>query len=94
MATSRGIDRVLDARFRIFNRLCVFHLRTKNADLGLSADQVRKELAISENIFAEAVQHFVDIRGQAIVEVLERNGKKYLRLGEIAKDYCSKWMKR
>ncbi len=94
MATSRSIDRLLDARCRIFNRLCVFHLRARDADLGLSADQVRKELAIPDNIFAEALKHFVDITGQTIVEVLDRNGEKYLRLGEIAQDYCSKWIDR
>ena len=94
MATPRGIDKLLDARCRIFNRLCVFHLRVKDADLGLSADQVRKELAIPKNIFAAALQHFVNITGQAIVEVLERHGEKYLRLGEIAKDYCNEWMER
>jgi hypothetical protein len=33
-------------------------------------------------VFAEALDGFADVRGELIVEMFERNGERYIRLGE------------
>jgi len=42
------------AQYRIFNRLCVAYMRTKDPAL-VQAKDLRKELAIPERVFAEAL---------------------------------------
>ena len=47
--------------------------------------------AASETIcdLVKPVYGFADIRGELIVEMFERNGERYIRLGETAKYNCS-----
>jgi len=47
------------------------------------------ELAIPLSLFAEALDGFADVNGELIVEMFERNGERYIRLGETAKYNCS-----
>ena len=47
------------------------------------------ELAIPLNLFAEALDGFADVNGELIVEMFERKGERYIRLGETAKYNCS-----
>ena len=46
-------------------------------------------LAIPRNVFAEALDGFADVKGELIVEMFERNGERYIRLGETSKYNCS-----
>ena len=46
------------------------------------------ELAIPLNLFAEALDGFVDVNGELIIEMFERKGERYIRLGETAKYNC------
>ena len=55
----------------------------------ISAFLLMVELAISRNVFAEALDSFADVRGELIVEMFEHNGERYIRLGETAKYNCS-----
>ena len=47
------------------------------------------ELAIPLNLFAEALDGFVDVNGELIIEMFERKGERYIRLGETAKYNCA-----
>jgi hypothetical protein len=40
-------------------------------------------------VFAEALDGFADVKGELIVEMFERNGERYIRLGETSKYNCS-----
>ena len=76
---------VLEARYKIFNHLCIAYRRSgQNRVFRVRAEEVRIELAIPENIFAEALTGFIDASNESIVEVFEQNGERYLRLGETA----------
>jgi len=39
-------------------------------------------------LFAEALDGFVDVNGELIIEMFERKGERYIRLGETAKYNC------
>ena len=81
---------VLEARHKIFNQLCTAYRRSaQDPDFGLRAYDVMVELAIPRNVFAEALDGFVDVNGELIVEMFERDGERYIRLGETAKYNCS-----
>jgi len=81
---------VLEARHKIFNQLCIAYRRSaQDPDFGLRAYDVMVELAIPLSLFAEALDGFVDVNGEFIVEMFERNGERYIRLGETAKYNCS-----
>jgi hypothetical protein len=81
---------VLEARHKIFNQLCTAYRRSaQDPDFGLLAYDVMVELAIPRNVFAEALDGFVDVNGELIVEMFERDGERYIRLGETAKYNCS-----
>ena len=77
-------------RAMIFNKLCSAYRRSgQDPYFCLLAYDVMVELAIPRNVFAEALDGFADIRGELIVEMFERNGERYIRLGETAKYNCS-----
>jgi len=88
---TRSIDiSVREARHKVYNELCTAYRRSgQDADFGLRADDVIGDLAIPRNVFAEALDGFADVRGELIVEMFERNGERYIRLGETAKYNCS-----
>ena len=80
---------VLEARHKIFNQLCTAYRRSaQDPDFGLRAYDVMVELAIPLSLFAEALDGFVDVNGELIVVMFERNGERYIRLGETAKYNC------
>jgi hypothetical protein len=91
MGQSRSTEiSILQARHKIFNKLCSAYRRAgQDPNFGLRAYDVMVELAIPRNVFAEALDGFADVRGELIVEMFERNGERYIRLGEIAKYNCS-----
>ena len=80
---------VLEARHTIFNKLCSAYRRSgQDPDFGLLGYDVMVELAIPRNVFAEALDGFADVRGELIVVMFERDGERYIRLGETAKYNC------
>ena len=89
MGQSRSTEiPVLEARHKIFNRLCSAYRRAgQDPDFGLRGYDVMVELAIPRNVFAEALDGFADARGELIV--FECDGERYIRLGETAKYNCS-----
>jgi hypothetical protein len=48
-------------------------------------------LLIPEDIFTEALDAFTHEENQLAIELFERDGERYLRLGESARDICSDW---
>lgn len=83
---------LLLAKQRIFNKLCTRYRHSyQDPAFSIHADALRKELFISEDDFAEALDAFTHEENQLAVEVFERDGGKYLRLGESARDICSDW---
>ena len=90
MGQSRSTEiSVLEARHTILNKLCSAYRRAgQDPNFGLLGYDVMVELAIPGNVFAEALDGFADVRGELIVEMFERNGERYIRLGETAKYNC------
>jgi hypothetical protein len=83
---------VLRARHMIFNKLCSAYRRSgQDPYFCLLAYDVMVELSIPRNVFAEALDGFVDVAGELIVEMFERKGERYIRLGQTAKYNCSDW---
>jgi hypothetical protein len=83
---------LLLAKQKIFNKLCIRYRHSRqDPAFSIHADALRKELFISEDIFAEALDAFTDAENQLAIEVFERDGQRYLRLGESARDICSDW---
>ncbi|HEY2921564.1 MAG TPA: hypothetical protein VGK77_21470 [Candidatus Binatia bacterium] len=81
---------VREAQYRIFLKLSVDYRRShQDPAFGLRADDVRRELAIPEDVFAEALNIFRYADNQMTVEVFERKGERYLRLGESGRYNCS-----
>jgi hypothetical protein len=77
---------VLQAQYKIFDKLCIAYRRSRqDPAFAIRAEDVRRELAIGENVFAEALDGFIDASGKRIVEVFDRNGERYLSLGDSAK---------
>jgi hypothetical protein len=78
------------AQHKIFNKLCIAYRRSRqDPDFGVRADDLRIELAIPENVFAEALDTFVDANAEMIVEVYEKKAERYVRLGQTARYNCS-----
>jgi hypothetical protein len=77
---------VVLAKYKIFNELCLAYRRSKNS-VYLRADDVRRELVIPKDVFADALESFIN-EGQMAVEVVESNGERYLRLSESARENC------
>src|SRR6266508_1789719 len=85
----------LEARLmqrEIFSKVCMAYRRSYEAPtFGIRADDLRKELSIPENIFDEALYAFIHTENQMAIEVFQRQGQAYLRLGESARDICNDW---
>ena len=81
---------VFTAKQRILNKLCKVYLRFKKNEW-VDAEELRRELNISEAVFADALFGFLSVEKQMAVEVLDGKGRIYLRLGEIGQDLCSDW---
>ena len=81
---------VFTAKQQILNRLCTVYLRFKKNEW-VDAEELRRELNISEAVFADALLGFLSVEKQLAVEVLNGKGRIYLRLGEISQDLCSDW---
>ena len=77
MGQSRSTEiPVLEARHKIFNRLCSAYRRAgQDPDFGLRGYDVMVELAIPRSVFAEALDGFADARGELIVVMFERDGR-------------------
>jgi hypothetical protein len=83
---------VLLAKQRIFNKLCIRYRHSyQDPAFSIGADALRKELLIPEDTFDEALDAFTQAENQLAIEVFERDGERYLRLGESARDICSDW---
>jgi hypothetical protein len=84
MAQARNPEQeVLQAQHKIFNKLCMAYRRSRqNPAFRVRAEDVRNELGIPEKVFVEALDSFVDVSGERIVEVFEQTGERYLRLGD------------
>src|SRR5262245_12930050 len=81
---------VVDAQYRIFNKLCIAYRRShRDPIFRLRAEDVRKELALPQNVFVEAVDNFIDAIGIRIVLQFEQDGNKFITLGEIARSNIS-----
>jgi hypothetical protein len=80
------------AKVRIFNQLCIRYRHSyQDPAFSIHADALRRELFIPEDIFAEALDAFTHAENQLAIEVFIRDGERYLRLGESARDICSDW---
>jgi hypothetical protein len=78
------------AQHKIFNKLCIAYRRSRqDPEFGVRADDLRRELVIPENVFAEALETFVDANAEMIVEVYEKKDERYLRLGQTARYNCN-----
>jgi hypothetical protein len=83
---------LLVVKQRIFNKLCIRYRHShQDPAFGIHADGLRRELLIAEGIFADALDAFTNSEDQLAIEVFERDGDRYLRLGESARDICSDW---
>jgi hypothetical protein len=83
---------LLLAKQRIFNMLCIRYRHShQDPAFSIHADALRTELFIPEDIFAEALEAFTHAENQRAIEVFERDGERYLRLGESARDICNDW---
>ena len=81
---------VREAQHKIFIKLCIAYRRSRqDPEFGVRADDLRRELVIPENVFAEALETFVDANAEMIVEVYEKKDERYLRLGQTARYNCS-----
>jgi hypothetical protein len=77
---------------KVFNKVCMAYRRSYEAPtFAIRADELRKELSIPEDVFAEALYAFIHTENQMAVEVFKRQGQTYLRLGESARDICNDW---
>jgi hypothetical protein len=77
---------------RIFNKLCTRYRHSRqDSTFSIQADVLRRELLVSEDIFAEALDAFTHEENQLAIEVFERDGERCLRLGESARDICNDW---
>jgi len=76
------------ARNRIFNRLCAVYRRSKDPAFVRAAD-LRRELAIPEDVFADVLSSFIHTNTPKAVEVFDKGGETFVRLGESARYNCS-----
>jgi hypothetical protein len=61
---------------KIFNKMCMAYRRScEAATFAIQADELRKELSIPEDIFAEALYAFIHTENQMAVEVFNARGK-------------------
>jgi len=76
------------ARHRLFNQLCAVYRRSKDPAFVRAAD-LRRELAIPEDVFSGVLISLVRNDATRAVEVLNENGETFLRLAESARFNCS-----
>ncbi len=77
---------------KIFNKVCMAYRRSCEAPtFAIRADELRKELSIPNDMFAEALYAFIHTENQMAIEVFQREEQTYLRLGESARDICNDW---
>ncbi|TMA85403.1 MAG: hypothetical protein E6J74_33090 [Deltaproteobacteria bacterium] len=63
---------------KIFNKVCMAYRRSCEAPtFAIRADELRKELSIPKDIFAEALYAFIHTENQMAVEVFQREGQTY-----------------
>ena len=79
---------VLEARHKIFNLCTAYRRSAQDPDFGLRAYDVMVELAMPLSLFAEALDGFVDVNGEFIVEMFERN-ETLLEQSQRLQDLCS-----
>ena len=85
--------KVYEAQQKIFNILCtVFRRCGENPEFLFLVDDLRAELDIPPDIFAEALEKFADSTGQNIVIPVEQNENRYITLCESAKSNVSDWI--
>jgi hypothetical protein len=75
---------VLWAQNQLFNKLCSVYVRTRDISF-IRAEDLQKELAIPDHLFAEALRAF-RVSDQLTVEVIDSGGESYLRLGQRGRD--------
>ena len=81
---------VLLAKYKIFNQLCMAYRRSRqDPALMLPADELRKELALPEDVFAKALDTFLNNDNRSAIEVIKNGRQLFLRLGESARYNCS-----
>jgi hypothetical protein len=77
---------------KIFNKVCLGYRRScEDPMFAILADELRKELSIPKDMFAEALYAFIHTENQMAIEVFQREEQTYLRLGESARDICNDW---
>ena len=85
--------KVYEAQQKIFNILCTAFRRCgENPEFLFLVDDLRAELDIPPDIFAEALEKFADSTGQNIVIPVEQNENRYITLCESAKSNVSDWI--
>ena len=83
---------VFQVQQKILNKLCIAYRHShQNAASSMLAETIKRELAIPEAICDEALDCFVDAAGERVVEVFERNGERYLKLGATAQANLNDW---
>jgi hypothetical protein len=83
---------VFQVRQRILNRLCIAYRHShQNPASSMLAESLKRELAIPEPVFEEALDCFTDAAGASVVVVFQRDGERYLKLGETAQSNLSEW---
>ena len=83
---ARARSDVLWAQNQLFQRLCSVYIRAKDVSF-LRAEDLKKELAIPDHLFAEALLAF-RVGDQLTVEMIDSGGESYLRLGQHGRDNC------
>ncbi len=78
------------AKQQIFNRLCADYLRSKTNELQ-NIDRWGRELNIPKKILAAVVLDFLYERSQA-VQVIEHQGKTYVKLAESTVELFAEWI--
>jgi hypothetical protein len=85
--------KVCEAQQKIFNVLCTaFRHSGENPEFLFLVDDLRAEVDIPPDIFAEALEKFADSPGENIVIPVEQKENRYITLGESAKSNISDWI--
>jgi len=79
---------IIVARNRIFNRLCTVYRRSKDPAF-VSAADLKRELAIPEDVFAGVLSSFIHSDTPKAVEVFDKGGETFVQLAESARHNCS-----
>ena len=90
MAREKSPHPILSVKQAIVNNLCVAYRRSQSNGL-VAADEVRRKLAITNDLFNEALNSFLLLEKQMAVEVIEIKGRTYLRLSQSVTELCADW---